>query len=271
MTEATTLNAVSRDVIGRANRRLAAAGVTGAQITLDGPPEIHDRRRKLHSGRGTFDQIVRNLKETKDILNFLVRVNVDKENFEAAFKLVEILKREGILDKVKLYFSQVENSAGVCVDMKDRCLSTEEFSRMQVELYEKLIQKDFFQIEYPSLAPGGHCGADTEASFVVVPNGDLFKCWEEVGMESRFAVGSIFREHLYPYERRNLDRYLKWDPFALGSCSTCGVLPLCMGGCPHHRTPDDTGIEVASCTSWKYNLEDMMKLRYQCDLLKGGE
>jgi len=90
--------------------RLAAVGVTGAQITLDGPAEIHDRRRKLHNGKETFDRIIRKLKEIKDILKILVRVNIDKDNFDAAFGLVEILKREEILDSVYLYFSHVNSS-----------------------------------------------------------------------------------------------------------------------------------------------------------------
>ncbi|MEP0827224.1 MAG: SPASM domain-containing protein [bacterium] len=252
-------------------RRLAAVGVTGAQITLDGPAEIHDRRRKLHNGNGTFDRIIQNLKEIKDILKILVRVNIDKDNFDAAFSLVEILRREEILDSVFLYFSHVNNSTAVCADMNDRCLSTEEFAHRQVELYSRLVERGFYQIEYPSLAPGGHCGADTEASFVVVPNGDLFKCWEEVGMDSRYAVGNVFREEIHPHERANLKRYLDWDPFESGECAACHVLPLCMGGCPHHRKPSGNGNTLTACTSWKFNLDDMMRLRYQCDLMKGGE
>ena len=38
-------------------QRLADHSVDAAQITLDGPPEVHDRRRPLASGQGTFWQL----------------------------------------------------------------------------------------------------------------------------------------------------------------------------------------------------------------------
>ncbi|MEW5925365.1 MAG: radical SAM protein, partial [Candidatus Zixiibacteriota bacterium] len=60
--------------------RLKDAGVPAAQVTLDGPPRIHDARRKLPGGEGTFDRIVENLGEASDIMGITVRINVDRNN-----------------------------------------------------------------------------------------------------------------------------------------------------------------------------------------------
>lgn len=40
---------------------LFAHGITRAQVTLDGPHDLHDQTRVLANGRGTFDRIWRNL------------------------------------------------------------------------------------------------------------------------------------------------------------------------------------------------------------------
>ena len=48
---------------GAMAQRLKSVGVSEVQITLDGPPEVHDKRRRLRNGNGTFERIVRNMQE----------------------------------------------------------------------------------------------------------------------------------------------------------------------------------------------------------------
>jgi len=80
---------------GEVAERLQAMNITSVQITLDGPPEIHDRRRPLADGSGTFAAIVKNMKAAKDRLNIVVRVNVDKNNPAAIYRLREIFDDQG--------------------------------------------------------------------------------------------------------------------------------------------------------------------------------
>ncbi len=252
---------------GKMAERLKAAGVEDAQVTLDGPREIHDTRRKLHNGGGTFDKILANLAEASKIMRIVVRVNVDKKNFASSFRIMDEFRIKGILDDVRLYFAQVEKSEGVCADIRDHCLSTEEFSLGQVDMYQTLIKGGFYQIEYPSTAPGGHCGADTDGSYVVAPSGDLFKCWEEIAMDKSRSVGNVHEENVTPQQDIYQKKYLAWDPFERRKCRECEILAICMGGCPHHSM-NSGDKEIGSCCSWKYNLREMLRLRYQCDLLK---
>jgi uncharacterized protein len=247
--------------------RLQICGVEEAQITLDGPAPIHDSRRKLANGRGTYQRIIENLKQTVDILRISIRINVDRMNVEATFDIFEDLRAAGLLDKVSLYFAQVTSSTTVCADIRDRCLSTEEFSRGQIELYRKLIDAGFYQIEYPMLAPGGHCGADSANAYVVAPNGDLFKCWEELSADSANSVGSVYDTELSDRQRAVLEKYFAWDPFEKSECRECNILPLCMGGCPRQSMNLDAP-DSGACCSWKFNLNEMLELRYQCDQRK---
>jgi uncharacterized protein len=244
--------------------RLKAAGVEEAQITLDGPAWVHDTRRKLANGRGTYERILENLTQTAGILRIGVRVNVDRLNLEATSEILDDLRSRSLLDKLSIYFAQVNASTTVCADIKDRCLTTEEFSRGQTELYKKLIDNGFYGIEYPMLAPGGHCGADSDNSFVVGPNGDLFKCWEELSTDHSNTVGSVFQTEPTSAQQQTLQHYLGWDPLEKSGCRECEILPICMGGCPRQALREDDPA-TGACCSWKFNLKEMLMLRYLCD------
>ena len=55
--------------------------VTRVEPTLDGPKEIHDKRRIATDGSETFDKIVEGVDCLLDHnINVTVRTNVDKEN-----------------------------------------------------------------------------------------------------------------------------------------------------------------------------------------------
>ena len=43
--------------------RLNACGLNGIKITLDGDRDTHNRMRPLRGGQGTFDRIIRNIRE----------------------------------------------------------------------------------------------------------------------------------------------------------------------------------------------------------------
>lgn len=250
--------------LDRANaNRLRMTGVASAQVTLDGPRDLHDRRRPLRGGQGTYDRILENLAECADLLQIVIRVNVDASNMERAGEVLQDLDRVGVLQKVQVYFAPVNETEAGCADMKGRCFTTEEFARRQVALYDKLVAGGFTGIEYPELSAGGFCGADTENGFVVGPNGLLFKCWEELSLDGGASVGSLFEE---PDARQtaNLDRYRSWDPSRRSACAGCEILPLCLGGCPKEGLMTAVS-DRGACSPWKFNLTEMLRLRYLCD------
>jgi uncharacterized protein len=248
--------------------RLKGAGVVTAQVTLDGPREVHDARRKLPDGRGTFDRIVGNLTAVADVLRVAVRVNVDDRNAGSASEVVRELRRLGLLGKVEVHFAQVRPSAGTCADLSDRHDSVEGFALRVTELYRGLLHDGFEEVEYPTASPGGCCGADCDRAFVVAPDGMLFKCWEEISDGEAASVGTVFSDATTPAQRDNLDRYLGRIPLASAECRDCDVLPLCMGGCPRDVVRAGGGAERACCT-WRYNLDDMLNLRSVCGQRQG--
>ena len=86
-------------------RRLAACGVTSAQVTIDGSKSDHDSRRILHDGSPTYERILKNVKECADIIDISIRGNVDKTNIEAAQELLDYLELNGLMNKVHFYLA----------------------------------------------------------------------------------------------------------------------------------------------------------------------
>ncbi len=248
--------------------RLKALGIVSAQVTIDGPEAVHDRRRRLHSGHGTYHRILENLVESSSILQMSVRINVDRENVASACEVLEELGRLGILGKVQVHFAQVTTSNRVCADMRDRCFSGEEFSRSQVDLYRALIDHGIYQYEYPQVIGGVHCGAMSDHYFVIAPNGLLFRCWEELSHDPAYSIGSIFSDQADDQQKDNISRYRTWDPFKKAECRACQVLPICLGGCPLLGMREGHP-ERGACAPWKFNLREMLHVRYLCETQKG--
>src|SRR5262245_45235604 len=62
---------------------LVDLGVTGYQISFDGPREYHDRKRVLAGGGGSFDRIWGNLLAAREVdkaFSITIRVHLDQEN-----------------------------------------------------------------------------------------------------------------------------------------------------------------------------------------------
>lgn len=241
--------------------KLQSLGITDIQVTLDGPRRIHDVRRRLANGQGSFDIIMSNLRETADLLQITIRVNVDSTSAATVPELIAELDKQELLSRTNLYFAPVNEHSETCPDIRGRCFSTREFAAMQTNFYRELVSTGLASVEYPMLAPGGHCGAASENAFVISPRGDLYKCWEEISLDQSHSIGSVFSETLSPQQAGRLNRFLSWDPFQLSECRGCHVLPLCMGGCPRQGL-DLRQTTHGACCSWKYNLEEMLRLHH---------
>lgn len=249
-------------VDGAMAQRLKDLRIELAQITIDGPQEIHDSRRRLKNGKGSFQRIIENLTESADILKIKIRINVDRTNIETACQVVELLDKKGILPKVSLYIGHLV-PMNACADLGGYCYTDHEFSQVLVDLYRRLLDSGFQGVEYPeAVTGGGYCSSFGESHYVVSPTGLLFRCAEELSSDPNMAIGDIFSSTPTDAQRKNLESYRTYDPFKFSDCLECSVLPLCFGGCPK-RAKEKVGSSRGDCVLWKYNLADMVELNYR--------
>ena len=245
--------------------RLLAKRVTTVQVTLDGPAEYHDSRRCLVSGGPTYEKIVGNLSRIVASIpvTVLIRVNIDERNKEQVRALIDDLAGRGLGGKPRLrvYFAPVRASTEGCHSCSEVTMLNAAYGRLEADLYRHAIEKGLSDLPHPPLLLG-NCQAVRPGGMIVLPNGDLHKCWDTVG-DPQLKSGSIFDIEAFrdggPHAR-----WLRWTPFAAESCSACNLLPSCVGFCAYkHLFTNLTRGEAASvpCPSWKFNLHERLFLR----------
>lgn len=239
---------------------MVKARIQFVQITIDGPADIHNSRRKLkvHNKNGTFNTIIENIKKliSKNI-TVSIRVNIDQTNSNKVEELMDVLKSHN-LEKCNVNFGHVRPYTSACSSITSTCFSTEEYAHMDTKLQMKLNSKGFSSSQYPHY-PGikaNYCCADSISSFVIDPKGNMYKCWNDIGDISR-KVGNVLNQHNY-FNRLHTE-YLFWSPFKFEECKKCNILPICMGGCPYEGQKQGK----PDCEKWRYNLLDILKSKYE--------
>lgn len=230
-------------------KRLKELKIKKIQVTLDGHKEIHNKRRMLLNGQGTFDKIINNIKNCYDIIPISVRINVDKANIQYLDKLIETFEKLDLKNKVNLYLAPVEDAFNTCSN--SQCLTMSDFSREEALFLKKIVDKGFNNISIP-LPSSSNCGAVLLNSYVIDPKGDLYKCWNHIGREED-KVGDIFNG---PKFNKNLSKWILFNPFESEECSSCEFMPVCLGGCPFHKVVHGKN----KCRSIKHNVPLILDL-----------
>ena len=236
-------------------RQLAARRVTQTQIGLDGPPDVHDRMRPRADGGPTFERIVANIIDTADLLEIVVRVNLDTDNVDRTEELLAILADAGLAGRIGIYPGHLvgvaENAAAPSSTYAaaHACLTTPAFAHAALQ-FGRLAQRYGFGSPDVPEATGTPCTAVRDNELVVGSAGELYKCWDSVGSPFE-SIG-----HISDYRNTNgrLRRWLAYDPFANEECRSCIALPVCMGGCAHHAM--DLDLREDRCGTFRYTYQE---------------
>lgn len=237
-------------------RKLDELKIDNIQITIDGPPDIHNARRKLQNGKDTFFVILQNIKEALEIaknLQITIRVNTDKTNIERTDEIIQYLEEYGVREKVGLYLAPVDNINDTC--NATECFDNHEFAMEQIQFIKKNMKRNY-NFAYLPRRNTNICGAVSGNCYVIDAVGDIYKCWDDVGNKDKSA-GSIFDS-----EQRWNENMTKWLAYNIAGdkeCMDCGFLPVCMGGCPNFRIKDGK----KRCSPIKENANEMIQLLYE--------
>ena len=97
-------------------KKLLAKGVTGYQISLDGPEELHNKTRRRINGSGSFSTIWANLLSMKAVeadFKIMLRIHVTPENHQSLKELCQLIKKEFAHDqRFGVFFKAIENLGG---------------------------------------------------------------------------------------------------------------------------------------------------------------
>lgn len=237
--------------------KLKECKITSVQVTFDGPPEVHNKKRYLKRNKeGTFDVILKNVKKIiRNKINVVIRVNIDiNANEEEIVELIRILEKNDLLNN--FYISkEFDLNFNACT--RKSCHSFEGFAKFSINFYKKLDQLGIKFLNqksyYPKYMPN-ICAATMINTLCIDPDGFIYKCPLELG-EPEKATGNIlkFSQHNLTFLNNEI-KYRTWDPFKFKKCVDCNLLPMCLSGCPieglAHNEPQ--------CIEWKYSIEELI-------------
>src|SRR6202030_2687977 len=219
---------------------LQDAAVDRLQITLDGPPELHDERRPYKSGRSSsFRDILAGLPLLVGKFLIRLRINVDGRNLHQVWPLLDLFAEKQWLGPETDFFpylARISPFTDACSGMATLVCSMDDFFRVQFRWMEKLEElgvpvtaQGLYQFPEPKLY---NCGAVGTNGFVFTPEGEIHKCGLAVD-DSREAIGQVGTS-LDPQNPIAL-KWQSYSPFKNPVCRECEFLPTCLGGCPRNQ------------------------------------
>ncbi|MFZ6766882.1 SPASM domain-containing protein [Undibacterium sp. Di26W] len=247
-------------------QQLYAHGLRTVQITLDGAREDHDSRRYYLSKKGSYDKIIANMKEWiyEIPIKIDLRVNIDERNKGGVLALIDDLAAEGLanLPNLKMYFAPVESITTGCHAIADKMIQKLQYGKLESELLRYAFDKGLSELPYvPSFM--GICSALKPNDYIVVPNGDVHKCWDTVSFPNK-RIGTIFDlDALFANKSPAQKKWEQFNPFDNATCSSCKILPNCSSFCAHKfvNAADTLGEASLPCPSLKYSINEKIVLR----------
>jgi uncharacterized protein len=211
------------------------------QVTLDGTASIHNSRRYLKGGGGTFDKIVKGIDAClKDNIDLNLRMVIDKENIDNLSDLAQFaidkswtksphfktqigrnyelhhcqLAPDKLFDRISLYesiFGLIKNNPHI-LEFHKPAYSVSKFLFENRELPEPLFDS---------------CPAcKTEWAFD--HTGNIYSCTATVG-KSDESLGTFYP--LITKKENMIEQWESRDVTSLSECINCSVQLACGGGC----------------------------------------
>ncbi len=228
--------------------------IESIQVTFDGPKDIHNGKRFFVNGMGSFDIILSNVKKVlrRSKCNVIIKTNLDKNNIYEYVGFKEYLTNE-----FNSFISQ------------GRLTITENYVRNRTDFSgcsNCLTEQEYFDFQYNILGKNGFlpsqkgsCPLRSNHSFIIGPDGFLYKCLEYLGDHSK-SIGSILNHSFRIQDQANY--IFNYSPFEDKECCNCNVLPICGGGCPIDRKNKTMGKDINICSVFKMNVQEIISNYY---------
>lgn len=217
---------------GWRREELLESGVKDFQVTLDGPPNTHDKMRPTRAGRPSFERIFRNVSETvradPDVAMTL-RVNLNQTNIDRIGELLERFEPD-VRPRLRLALEPIfgDDDVSATANIPPADLSTK-----LADLYDQAADLGYeVSAANAGLLTGRltYCYAERERQHVIQYDGSIYKCTtSDFDEQSRLAV--LAEDGTLASIEGRLEDWMAHGQQFPNRCQTCAYLPLCMGGC----------------------------------------
>jgi len=200
---------------------------------------MHNRKRKLAGGGGTYKRIVENLLHMRDREeDFLVsiRVNFDNESVPVieTWLVDEMAPRFAHDPRFGLHFEPITKRGGLNDSTLDVCDLQFAFS-IRSKFFEKALTLGFSDLTVKKyLIPHGLvCYAARESSFIVGSDGAVYKCSLAFN-DPRNRVGELTSDGQLLLDDAKVSMWTSLEGRDTSDCDSCSFYPCCQGRkCPY--------------------------------------
>lgn len=228
------------------------------QVTIDGPADVHTKRRPLPGQKDSFTPMAEGIDRAVEAgIHINVRVNTDESNLYTLPDLVEFADKRGWLKTryVRFHIAPVKNH--------NPRKETNSESALLVKVLE-LVSKDermksfdltgFPGIKYFqgfketglfSLHRFFNCEAQINF-FAFDLYGDVYACWDAAGLK-HLSVGK-FDPNLLLFSNK-LSQWRHRTSLDIESCGGCTASPHCGGGCQFLALEHNNTFSSSNCDS----------------------
>jgi uncharacterized protein len=268
-------------------QRLNPCGLNGVKITLDGDQQTHDRMRPLRGGQGTFDKIIRNLREVAGLTRIAIGGNFDADSVDSYPALLDFLREQEFASSItKVAFKPVikmpkpaeparpsnvialtlvsdeKPLGGSCMSAAGSsagsqtsspgssiCDSCHFVDEKMTFLREETRRRGFPTIDGVHMGP---CEIHRRHAHTIGPDGDLYACPGFAGDASQ-SVGHITQ----PVQAAQAAAAARFDAISgWRKCGDCSFIPVCAGGCSVAAHSELGDMNTPSCH--KRSFEDAL-------------
>jgi len=245
------------------------------QVTVDGPAEIHDKRRIFPSGKGSFDKISQGIDELlKNDIHVNIRVNIDNNNIGYLPKFYEYLSKKNWLKHSYFNIMLALVTDHSTLDYDDVIIPEEKLLEKLIRIYDKYPELEdtfgFYKFKplrhildlvkgAPNVSPKFvNCESNLLEMLLFCPDGYIYACGESIGYPE-YAIGRFSPKLEFYPDKKKLwtDRTI----LNIEKCRTCRFAPLCGGGCAFASILIYKNNSKPICERYQQVLDTFIKLR----------
>lgn len=210
------------------------------QITLDGMQEVHDNRRMLKNGIGTFNKIIKNLEylASTEIKEITIRINYDKANANQIPNLLNFLSQKFNKSKNKFVLSFGIIDSNLNNDNDNLINAESDLQHYYLAFYRQAIDLGFKTKKY--FETGSLCMAKIPNSIILSPDRAVYKCLSMVGMKEGI-VGNLKSNAV------NFEDYFHKELYEECFKKECEFIPMCYTGCRYKSFVTQGRHDIKDC------------------------
>lgn len=209
------------------------------QITIDGPPHIHNQRRVSDEIKDSFTLIMEGIESVIEKSNVFIqiRTNADKHNAKYLSELYLYFEEKfAFYNNVLYYLTPTSNRHKEELDITEADMIQLIESLPKIQGLKKGGGLHFLSYLYSlidanegALPMYSYCEGVRGKYFALAPDGNIYSCGEAVGI-SKHSVGR-FDSYGVEIDDEKLQKWIANTIVSRSDCQNCPLCFLCGGGC----------------------------------------